>query len=129
MTDQKLEAICKIAKDVYEVLGSGHPEIVYDRAMQVGLRLEGFTYESQKVIELKYRGLYVGEGYPDLIVHLDSKKVVVELKAVAAKMGACEVRQVQNYMKILGVEHGLLINFQMPKEKGSELEIRPVHLV
>jgi GxxExxY protein len=91
--------------------------------------LEGIKYESQKVVELKYRDHYVGEGYPDLLVYFDDgKRVVVELKAVAAKMGACEVRQVQNYMAILGIECGLLINFQMPREKGSELEIRPVHL-
>ena len=53
--EQHLISICQIAQDVYRVLGSGHPEIVYDRAMQVGLRLEGIKYESQKVIELKYR--------------------------------------------------------------------------
>jgi hypothetical protein len=41
--------IKRIAKDVYRVLGSGFSEEVYDRAMQVGLRLAGFKYESQKV--------------------------------------------------------------------------------
>ncbi|HTB94101.1 MAG TPA: GxxExxY protein [Candidatus Sulfotelmatobacter sp.] len=120
--------IRKIAEDVYRSLGSGHPEVVYDRAMQIGLRLEGIKYESQKVIELKYRDYYVGEGYPDLLVHIDGKVVVVELKAVATKMGACEEQQVRNYMRILDAKFGLLINFQMPgrKQGKTELEIKEV---
>jgi GxxExxY protein len=86
-------------------------------------------YESQKVIELRYRDHYVGEGYPDLVVH-NGEKVVVELKAVAGKMGACEEQQLRNYMKILDIKLGLLINFQMPgkKEGKTELEIREVRV-
>ena len=56
-----------IAEDVYSTLGSGFSEDVYDRAMQVGLRLAKIPYEGQKVIELKYKDHYVGEGYPDLV--------------------------------------------------------------
>ena len=58
-----IELIRKIAHDVYDSLGSGFSEDVYDRAMQVGLRLAGIRYENQKVVELKYRDHYVGEGY------------------------------------------------------------------
>jgi GxxExxY protein len=53
MTD--LEDIERIARDIYRTLGSGFSEDVYDRAMQVGLRLAGFRYEDQKVVELKYK--------------------------------------------------------------------------
>ena len=77
----------KIAHEVYQSLGSGFSEDVYDRAMQVGLRLAGIEYESQKVVELKYREHYVGEGYPDLLVHPGNQKVVVELKAVSSELG------------------------------------------
>ena len=115
--NQTTASIRKIAEDVYHSLGSGFSEEVYDRAMQVGLRLEGIPYESQKVLELKYRDHYVGEGYPDLLVRIDKKIVVVELKAVASKMSACEAQQLRNYMKLLGVQWGLLINFQMPGGK------------
>lgn len=122
------ELIGKIAREVYQSLGSGFSEDVYDRAMQVGLRLAGIKYESQKVVELKYLDHYVGEGYPDLLVHIDKQKVVVELKAVASKLGACEEQQLRNYMRILGVECGLLINFQAPgRTQGkTHLEIREV---
>jgi len=64
------EEIKKIARDVYRALGSGFSEGVYDRAMQVGLRLAKLTYENQKVVELRYKNHYVGQGYPDLVVRL-----------------------------------------------------------
>jgi GxxExxY protein len=122
------ELIANIARDVYLQLGSGHSEVVYDHAMQVGLRLDGIKYENQKVVELKYRDHHVGEGYPDLVVHIDDKTLVVELKAVAGQMGPCEEQQLRNYMKILDIELGVLINFQAPGKKGSQLDIREICL-
>jgi GxxExxY protein len=62
----ELDQIRRIAEDVYQSLGSGYSEEVYDRAMQVGLRLANLHYEGQKVVELKYKDHCVGEGYPDL---------------------------------------------------------------
>jgi GxxExxY protein len=60
--------ISEIAEDVYNTLGSGFSEDVYDRAMQVGLRLAKIGYEGQKVVELKYKDHYVGEGLHVLII-------------------------------------------------------------
>jgi GxxExxY protein len=96
--------------------------------VQVGVRLAGIKYESQKVVELKYREHYVGEGYPDLLVHLGRQRVVVELKAVSSELGECEEKQLKNYMKILGVGSGLIINFQMPgrKQGKTRREIREI---
>ena len=124
----KANQIRKIARDVYWVLGSGFSEDVYDRAMQVGLRLAKITYEGQKVVELKYKDHYVGEGYPGLVVRLSREKMVVELKAVGGEMGAAEEQQLRNYMKILGIKKGLLINFQQPgkKQKKTRVEIREI---
>jgi GxxExxY protein len=126
--DYHTELVGKIAHEVYRSLGSGFSEDVYDRAMQVGLRLAGIEYESQKVVELRYKDHCVGEGYPDLVVRLGKQKVVVELKAVSSELGECEEKQLRNYMKILGVESGLLINFQSPgrKQGTTQLEIREV---
>jgi GxxExxY protein len=62
--EKGIARIKSIAEDVYRTLGSGFSEDVYDRAMQVGLRLPKIPYEGQKVIELKYKDHYVGEGYP-----------------------------------------------------------------
>ena len=98
-----LQKIANIAKDVYKKLGSGHQEVVYDRAMQVGLRLAKIRYDSQKVVELKYKDHYVGEGFPDIIVYFGKKKVILELKAVGSSLGASEEQQIINYMKILKI--------------------------
>ena len=116
----------RIAQDVYRTLGSGFSEQVYDRAMQVGLRLAKIPYQSQKVVELKYKDHYVGEGYPDLVVRVGRRRVAVELKAVSGQLGDSEEQQLRNYMRLLGIKWGLLINFQQPgRKKGkTKLEIR-----
>ena len=123
-----IKQIKKIAEDVYKILGSGYQEVVYDKAMQVGLRLAKIRYESQKVVELRYKDHCVGVGYPDLVVNLDGEKVVVELKAVGSELGAAEEQQLKNYLKILKIKQGLLINFQQPgkKEGKTQLEIREI---
>lgn len=128
MSDQTA-VIRNIAEDVYKTLGSGFSEEVYD-AMQVGLRLANIGYEGQKVVELTYKDHYVGEGYPDLVVHLGNEKVVVELKAISGELGASEEQQLRNYMTILNVKRGMLINFQQPgrKQGKTELDIRELVL-
>jgi GxxExxY protein len=128
--NKNIELIKKIAKDVYRTLGSGFSEDVYDKAMQVGLRLAKIKYESQKVIELKYKNHCVGEVYPDLVVQLSGGRVVVELKAVGSEMGAAEEQQSKNYMRTLKIKNGLLINFQQPgrKEGKTKLEIKEIKI-
>ena len=122
--------IKEIAEDVYNTLGSGFSEDVYDRAMQVGLRLAKSGYEGQKVVELKYKEHYVGEGYPDLVVHLGDERLIVELKAISGELGASEEQQLRNYMTILKVQRGMLINFQQPgrKQGKTKLDIRELAL-
>jgi GxxExxY protein len=124
----EFDQIRRIAEDVYQSLGSGYSEEVYDRAMQVGLRLANLHYEGQKVVELKYKDHCVGEGYPDLVVSFDSERVVVELKAIGGDLGAAEEQQLRNYLNLLGAKRGLLINFQQPGKKTgkTKLEIREV---
>ena len=122
------DRLVAIAKDVYRVLGSGYSEDVYDRAMQVGLRLAKIRYEGQKVVELKYRDHCVSEGYPDIVVRHGRESMVVEFKAISGEVGASEERQLRNYMKILKTKRGLLINFQQPGKnpRRTKLEIKEV---
>ena len=119
----------QIAQAVYKTLGSGHGEVVYDKAMQIGLRLGGFKYESQRVVELRYKDHYVGEGYSDIIVYFGKTKFILELKAVGGNLGPAEEQQIKTYMKVLGIKQGMLINFQSPKREGkSKLEFKEVSL-
>jgi GxxExxY protein len=125
-----LDEIEKIANDVYATLGSGHSEEVYQRSMQVGLRLSQIHHEAKKVCELKYKDHYVGECFADIVVWSSgSEKVIVELKAIAAALGPAEQRQLRNYMDVLGAKHGILINFQQPGKtvKGApKLELHRI---
>ena len=107
------EKIKEIAKDIYGELGSGHSEAVYQKAMEVGLRLEHIAFESQKVIELRYKAHYVGEEYLDLLVAADSERLIVELKALQS-ISLPEEQQLRNYLNDLGIQRGLLINFPQP---------------
>jgi GxxExxY protein len=80
------------------------------------------------MVELTYKDHYVGEGYPDLVVKLRNDKLIVELKAISGELGASEEQQLRNYLKILGIRRGLLINFQHPgkKQGKTRLEIKEV---
>ena len=125
----KLNRIKQITRDVYKSLGSGHPEVVYDKAMQVGLRLAKIKYENQKVVELKYKNHHVGEGYPDIVISAGKDRIVLELKAIGGSLGPAEEQQLKTYMKIMKIRNGLLINFQQPKKEGrSQLEIKEIKL-
>jgi len=130
---KNINTIKKLAKSIYGSLGSGYNEVIYDNAMQVGLRILKIPYESQKAVELKYKGYYVGEGYPDIIVHFGKNfKLVVELKAVGSELGFPEEQQLRNYMELLDIKYGLLINFQQPgrskKEKSHIVEFKEIYL-
>ena len=116
------------ANIVYRALGSGFDEVVYQKAMEVGLRLAKIKDQGQKVVELQYKKHCVGEGYPDLVVGEGKNKLILELKAVGGVLGASKEQQIRNYIKILKIKHGLLINFQQPKKEGkSQLEIKEIN--
>lgn len=79
-----IETVKKCAKNVYEELGSGWPEKVYQQALEVALREKGIDYEDQRVLPISFKGHVVGEGIPDLVVWLNQGKkriaIVIDLK-------------------------------------------------
>ena len=78
------DAVLKIYFDVYNQLGSGFLEKVYQNAMYFELKNKGFKVEAQKQIKVYFRKQLVGEYYADLIVE---DKVIVELKATEIEVG------------------------------------------
>ena len=101
------DAVLKIYFDVYNQLGSGFLEKVYQNAMYFELKNKGFKVEAQKQIKVYFRKQLVGEYFADLIVE---DKVIVELKATELLMNA-HVAQTLNYLKATEIEVGLLLNF------------------
>lgn len=93
--------------DVYNELGNGFLEKVYENALAYELREAGYHVEQQYPIVVRYRGEVVGEYYADLVV---DQKVILELKAVSKPIAQHEA-QLLNYLKATPYEVGLLLNF------------------
>ena len=118
-----LEVLRALTQDIYDKLGSGFDEVVYQKAFEVGLRLRRVPYEAQRVVPVFYEGFYIGEGKPDLIVGEVPERVVIELKAVES-VGHKERAQIENYLRVLDIAVGLLINFPQPtKSKAAKDDV------
>ena len=92
---------------VYKELGYGFSEKVYENALILLLRKEGFKVEQQKRIIVYFHGQVVGEYIADLIVN---DVVLLELKAVQNLIDQHSA-QLLNYLKSTKIEVGLLLNF------------------
>ena len=103
--------------DVINELGDGFLESVYENALVVALEDAGLRVESQKAIDVNFRGRVVGNFYADLIVE---DKVIVELKAVSS-LAPEHSAQLINYLNATGFQVGLLINFGNPKLQYKRL--------
>jgi GxxExxY protein len=99
------------AFEVYRVLGYGFLEKVYQRAMQVELKLRGRNAGLEFRIPVRYKGEGVGEYAADLLVE---NRVLVELK-VAPEYQIADEAQLLNELKATGLKVGLLINFGRSK--------------
>jgi GxxExxY protein len=111
------EQVIGAAFEVHRVLGYGFLEKVYQRAMQVELRLRGWQAEMESSIMVNYKDYVVGDYCADLFVN---DVVIVELK-VAAKYNSNDEAQLINELKATGMRVGLLINFGREKVEFKRL--------
>ena len=103
LTGQIIKAFCNI----YNELGYGFLEKVYENALALELESMGLRVGRQRPIRVHYLGRQVGDYYADLIVE---GLVIIELKCAEAMCEAHEA-QLLNYLKATNVEVGLLLNF------------------
>ncbi|MEO6304747.1 MAG: GxxExxY protein [Bacteroidia bacterium] len=101
------EKIISAFYKVYNTLGYGFLEKVYENAIFIELVAQGMRVEKQKRIKVFYENKEVGEYFADLAVN---EFVIVELKAAE---NLCEEHEFQliNYLKATEIEVGLLLNF------------------
>lgn len=92
---------------VYNTLGYGFLEKVYENAMAVELRKLGLRVKAQRSIQVRYGSEVVGEYFADLLVE---DRIVIELKA-AKTISEEHEAQLVNYLKATEMEVGLLLNF------------------
>ena len=101
------EIIIGCAYRVYNKMGFGFLESVYEKCLLIELRKAGLDTESQKPITVYYNGEIVGEFVADIIVN---DAVILELKSVRRIIKAHEV-QIINYLVATGKPVGLILNF------------------
>ena len=101
------EEIIKAFYKVYNQLGYGFLEKVYENAMMIEFRKEDIFAIPQASIEVIYESEIVGEYYADIMV---DNKVIVEIKA-AKQLSEDNEAQLLNYLKATDIEVGLLMNF------------------
>ena len=99
---------------VYNVLGYGFLEKVYENALKIEFRKMGIDFDCQVPVQVFYNGEIVGDYIADFVI---DGKIVVEVKANVG-LGVADESQLLNYLRCTGLEVGLLLNF------GKEAEVK-----
>ncbi len=108
------EKIIQSFYTVYNNLGYGFLEKVYENAMMIELNKIGLQAKAQSSINVKYNDKIIGEYFADIVI---DNKVIIELKAKKILIDKDEA-QLLNYLKATKFEVGLLLNY------GPEPEIK-----
>lgn len=108
------EKIIKCFYSVYDELGPGFLESVYERSLMIEFKDKGLKALNQKSLDVYYKNQLVGDFKADIIVE---DKIIIEIKAVTKLISQHEA-QLLNYLKATDIKLGLLVNF------GKKLEFK-----
>ena len=97
--------------EVYNTLGYGHKEDVYQNALEKELKDCGIEYKREKSIKVVYKGESTGFYRPDFLIE---NKVIVEIKALHY-LPSKLVKQLINYLKTTEYQLGFMVNFGAAK--------------
>ena len=106
-------ALVGAAMRVYNELGSGFLEAVYQEAYEIECSDSGIPFQPQADIQIRYKGRFLKKRY--IADGLGFGEVVVEFK-VCDEFSRVELAQLINYLKATGKRVGLLISFGNDKE-------------
>ncbi len=101
-------AIVGACFEVYNHMGCGFLEPVYQECLEIELELRGIPFVSQAELKLRYKDRTLKKKYEPDVMCFD--KVIVEIKAVS-ELTDEHRSQVHNYLKATGYRLGLLVNF------------------
>ena len=105
------ERVIAAAIEVHRLLGPGLLESVYQRSLEHEFRERGLVFESQVAVPIRYKSMVIEP--PLRIDLLVERCVIVEVKAIAA-LEEVHRAQLLTYLRLAGLEAGLLINFNVP---------------
>ena len=111
------EQIIGSAFEVYNHLGYGYLEKVYQKALQVELLRNRIMADLERRLTVRYKGVVVGDYDADLVI---ADHVLVELK-IAPQYDKRDEAQLLNELKACGIKLGLLINFGRSKVEFRRL--------
>lgn len=103
--------IRKAVFNVYNELGFGHKEQVYQKALSKEFEEIKLPYKREKSLEVKYKNEVVGRYRPDFVI---GNRVILEVKSVEF-MPKSYGLQLIHYLKTTGYQVGLLVNFGNPR--------------
>ena len=109
-TDKLIYEAIGACFEVYNALGPGLLENVYEKALVQELKLRGLLVASQIPVAIMYKGVTVGDDLRLDIIVEDS--LIIEIKSVEA-LAPVHFKQVRTYMKLLDKPVGLLVNFDV----------------
>lgn len=92
---------------VHSTLGNGFQEVIYQRALEMEMSLEGLGFVREMEMPIFYRGEQIGTRRVDFFVE---GEIMVELKAIA-QLENVHLAQAINYLEAYNIQTGLLINF------------------
>ena len=95
------------AMTVHKTLGNGFQEVIYQRALEIEMRLAGIAFTREHEMPIFYRDEQIGTRRVDFLVE---GIISVELKAIT-KLEDVHLAQAINYLEAYNLEIGLLINF------------------
>ena len=110
---EEVYKIMGAAFKVYNTLGYGFLEAVYQEALEMELSKRGIPFHAQKEIQLYYDGQLMKKKYIADVLCYD--KIILELK-VKSGIDGSDRTQLINYLKATGCEAGLVINFGNPRQ-------------
>lgn len=92
---------------VHSALGNGFQEVIYQRALEIEMGLEGLGFVREMEMPIFYRNEQIGTRRVDFFVE---GEIMVELKAIA-QLENVHLAQAINYLEAYNIQTGLLINF------------------
>ena len=109
MTENEITfLIRKAIFEVYNTLGPGLLESVYEKALAIELENQGLRVEVQVPISVTYKDTDLGLGFrADILVE---DKIIVEIKSVV-ELAPVHHKQLLNYLKLTNCHLGILVNF------------------
>jgi len=118
MHEELTRTIIGCAMEVHKRLGNGFQEVIYQRALDIEMKLVGLNFSREMEMNIFYRDHEIGTRRVDFYVE---NKIMVELKALV-KLEDVHLAQAMNYLEAYKMEIGLLINFG-----AKSLEFKRVH--